>query len=323
MKAVICTKYGGPEVLKIKELNKPAPKNNEILIKVKASSITTAETMMRRGTPKFGRLFLGLTKPKASITGTGYAGTVEAIGENIRHFNIGDNVFGETALGFGTNADYICISEDSLILTKPKKLSFEQAATLCDGALTASNFINVISKIKPGQSILINGASGSIGSAAVQIAKRKDIYVTGVCSTNKISYVSSLGADKIIDYTAKDFTKDEKSYDIVFDTIGKSSFCSCRKVLKKNGTYISPVLSLKLLLQMTLGNLITSQKVKFSATGLKPVKELKPLLEKLVHMTDSGILDVTIDRTYSMHEVVEAHKYVDAGHKKGNVVLVH
>ncbi|WP_066631316.1 NAD(P)-dependent alcohol dehydrogenase [Labilibacter marinus] len=323
MKAVICTKYGGPEVLQVQEVEKPRAKECEIIVKVKASSVTTAESMMRQGTPRFARLFLGFSKPKAAITGTGYAGIVESVGNQVTQFKVGDQVFGETGLGFGTNADYICTNETHLILPKPESISYEQAACMCDGALTAQNFLTKVGKLKAGQSILINGAAGSIGSSAVQIARQMGAHITGVCSTGKIDFVKSLGAHHIIDYTAHDFTSDKNKYDVVFDTIGSSSYCDCRKTLKKSGLYISPVLSLGLLFQMMISKLFLSKKADFCATGLRPVKELKPMLQELVQWTEQGIVNQVIDKSYPMNQIAEAHRYIDTGHKKANVVLVH
>jgi NADPH:quinone reductase-like Zn-dependent oxidoreductase len=224
MKAIVCTKYGSPDVLELKEVEKPTPKDNEVLVKIYASSATAADCMMRQGTPFYGRLFLGLRKPHPSITGTGFAGVIEAVGKAVKRFQVGDSVFGETGMGFSTNAEYVCLPEDGVLSTLPNNLTYEEAAPICDGALTSFSFLKDIGEIQSGQSVLINGASGSLGSAAVQIAKSFGADVTGVCSTTNLELVKSLGADKVIDYTSEDFTQTRQTYDIIFDTVGKSSF---------------------------------------------------------------------------------------------------
>jgi len=199
MQAIVCTKYGTPDVLKIKNLAKPVPKANEVLIKIEAASITTADSMMRSGSPWFGRLFIGLSKPKKPVTGTGFAGIIEAVGKEVSQFKVNDQVFGETSLGFGAHAEYICLSQNNLILHKPNNVSFDELAPMCDGALTSYSFLKDISELKKGHRILINGAAGSLGTAAVQIAHNIGAHVTGVCSASNREFVKSLGADEVID----------------------------------------------------------------------------------------------------------------------------
>ena len=284
MKAVVCTKYGSPDVLKLVHVEKPAPENSEILIKVYAASVTAADTMMRRGTPFYGRLFIGLLKPKNPITGTGFAGVVEHVGKDVQQFKAGDSVFGETGLGFGSNAEYVCIPEESVLAILPNNMTYEEAATLCDGALTSINFLKNIGRVQHGQRVLINGAAGSLGSAAVQLANCFGAHVTGVCSTSNIALVKSLGADQVIDYTQEDFTKNSESYDIIYDSVGKSAFSHCKGALTENGVYLSPVLGLSLLLQMLWTSMFESKKARFSATGLLPVPELKLLLNEIIKL---------------------------------------
>ena len=240
MKAIVAMGYGAPDVFKLQNVEKPQPKDNEVLIKVYASSATTADGMMRTGTPYFGRLFTGLRKPKHAIPGTGFAGVVEAVGENVTVFKMGDRVFGETTLGFSTNAEYLTIPENGVILNMPENLSYADGATFGDGPITSMNFLKEIAQIKTGQKVLINGASGSLGTAAVQIAKYFGAEVTGVCSTRNVGLVKSLGADHVIDYTKKDFTKVNETYDVVYDTIGKSSFGKCKNILS-NRVCTSPL----------------------------------------------------------------------------------
>lgn len=321
MKAIICTTYGLPDVLELQEVEKPIPKNKEVLVRVYASSATAADCMMRKGTPFYGRLFLGLTKPNKPITGTGFAGVIEAVGEEVKLFQEGNLVFGETGVGFSTNAEYVCLPQDGLLTTLPNNMTYEEAATICDGALTSWSFLKDIAKIQRGQSVLINGASGSLGSAAVQIAKYFGAKVTGVCSTTNLEMVKSLGADKVIDYTKEDFTKTDQTYDIIFDTVGKSSFSRCQGLLKDRGVYLSTVLGLPLLLQMMWTSKVGSKKAKFSATGLRPVSELRVLLNELKEVIEAGKIKLVMDKSYPLEQTAEAHRYIEQGHKKGNVVV--
>jgi len=232
MKAIITTKYGSPDVLQLREIEKPTPKDDEVLIKVSAASVTAADTMMRRGTPIYGRLFIGLTKAKHPIAGTGFSGTIEAIGCNVNLSQVGDEVFGETLFGAGTNAEYTCVPENGTLTLKPSKLTHGEVASTCDGALTSWNFLNVMAKVQRGQSVLINGASGSLGTAAVQLAKHLGAEVTGVCSTSNVEMIKSLGADHVIDYTETDFISTGDTYDVIFDTVGKSKFSKSKRALK-------------------------------------------------------------------------------------------
>jgi NADPH:quinone reductase-like Zn-dependent oxidoreductase len=322
MKAVIATAYGSPEVLQIQDVQKPTPASKEILVKIIAVPITAADTMMREGTPRYARLFLGWNKPKQPIPGTGFAGRVVAVGKDVHRFQVNDEVFGETAFHFSSNAEYVCISEDGVVAHKPENISFEEAAAICDGAVTSMNFLREIGKVKKGQKVLINGASGSLGTAAVQLAKFLGAKVTGVCSTKNVELVRSLGADLVIDYTKTDFTKGNKTYDLIYDTVGKSSFRKCKRILKADGAYLSPVLSLSLLLQMMKTSIVGRKKAKFAATGTLPAKALHDMMMNVVKIMQIGRLHLVIDRRYMLEEIVEAHEYVDSGHKRGNVVML-
>ncbi|MEH6457845.1 MAG: NAD(P)-dependent alcohol dehydrogenase [Cocleimonas sp.] len=325
MKAITYTGYGSPEVIRLTEIAKPTPKANEVLVKVHTTSITTADSMIREGKPCYGRLFLGLSKHKHPIAGTGFSGEVEQIGEGVTQFKTGDAVFGETGMNFSANAEYICIAEDAVISTMPDNLSHTEAASICDGALTSYAFLKDLGKLKRGQRVLINGASGSLGSAAVQIAKAMGAEVTGVCSSTNIEMVKSLGADKVIDYHEEDFTKShtqgDYKYDIVYDTIGKSSFGLCKNILKQQGVYLSPVLSFPLLLQTVCRINSKGKTAKFSATGLRPASELRALINELKTLFEAEQIKTIIDRSYSIEETADAHRYIDTGRKKGNVVV--
>lgn len=321
MRAIVATGYGAPDVLKLQQVAKPQPKENEVLVKVYVSSATTADGMMRTGTPYIGRLFTGLSKPKHAIPGTGFAGVVEATGRNVKRFKPGNRVFGETTLGFSTNAEYFTIPENGVILHMPEGMSYAEGSTFCDGHLTSMNFLKDIAKIKPGQKVLINGASGSLGTAAVQIAKYFGAEVTGVYSTGNVELVKSLGADCIVDYTEKDFTKMNETYDVVFDTVGKSSYSKSKNILKESGLFLSPVLKFPLLLKMMWTSVFSKRKAIFAATGLRSDEELRELLMELTEIFKKGRLRTVIDRHYPLEKVAEAHSYIASGHKKGNVII--
>lgn len=322
MKAVAMFEYGGPEVLKVMDVARPIPKPNEVLVKVHLSSITTADTMMRSGTPKFGRLFLGFPRPRKNIVGTGFAGTVVGLGEQATGFAIGDAVFGETSVNFGANAEYLCIAEDGIILQKPEFLPFSEAATFCDGVLTSYNFLKYVGQLQPGQKVLINGASGALGTAAIQLAKVLGTSeVVAVCSAENRELAESLGATKVIDYRQQDFTQQPETYDIVFDTIGKSSFSACKKILTANGQYLTPVLTLSVLWQSLLTRLGRGKSAQFAATGLLPAPKLKSMLQEILPIYGRGQLRVPIEQRYSVGEIAEAHRHIATGRKKGNIVL--
>ena len=256
------------------------------------------------------------------MVGTGFAGVVEQIGDGVTQFKVGDRVYGETVFGFGANAEFICVNEmKSIIQMLPSFLSFKEAAPMCDGVLTSYNFLMDIGKLKKGQQVLINGASGALGVAAVQIAKFTGAHVTAVCSADNEKMVKELGADIVIDYHQKDFTSDVDLYDMVYDTVGKSSFAKTKKSLKKKGQYLSPVLSLSLLLTMMRTAIVGNKKAKFEATGLKNSKVLVSFLKQLEPWIKKGKLKTIIDREYRIEDISEAHAYLDSGRKKGNVIL--
>lgn len=321
MQAAYCTSYGKPDVIEIRSVDKPSAKPTEVLIKIYASSVTRADSFMRQGTPKFSRLFLGFKRPKHPVLGTGFSGEVVEVGDDVTLFKQGDFVFGEALFGSGTNTEYVAISESKLIQKKPESVSFEEAATLCDGVLTSYSFLKDIGQLKKGQRILINGASGSLGTAAVQLAKQMGAYVVAVCSTKNLAMVKGLGADEVIDYKTTDFTRLNHHFDIVYDTVGKSSYTLCKNVLTDKGKYLSPVLTLSLLWQSLLSSICYKKKAIFSATGMRPPEALSPLVRELRTMLVKKELSIVIDRTYRLNEIVRAHEYIDTGRKKGNVVI--
>ena len=321
MKAMITTTYGSPDVFRLENVAKPVPHPNQVLIKVHASAVTKADTMMRTGKPFIGRLFTGLSKPKLPVWGTGFSGVVEAVGSKVTQFKVGSKVFGENIETMGTYAEYVTVPEDGIVAHLPDNISFDEAAGMCDGGLTSLNFLVNLGNIKSGQKVLINGASGSLGTAAIQIAKHFGADVTGVCSGNNISLVKKIGADHVIDYTRQDFTTNTNTYDLIYDTVGVRSFTECRPALTKHGFYLSPVLGMPLLGHMMVTSVFGKKKAKFSATGALPVEETRRLLDMLLDIIEAGNLRGVLDRTYPLEQLAEAHTYVDAGHKKGNVVL--
>ena len=318
MKALVYKKYGPPEVLGLCDLEKPANKDHEVLIKIKATTVTAADGMMRRGDTLLSRILLGLTRPKKKfqILGTEFSGIIESVGKKVKKFKPGDEIYAFRGFGTGCYSEYKCISEKGSIALKPRNMTFIEAASVVDGATTALIFLKDKAEIQKGQNVLINGASGSIGTFAVQIAKYFGAEVTGVCSTNNIELVKALGADNVVDYTKEDFAGKVDTYDIIFDTVGKSSFAHCRKALKTNGKYIVTVLTLKGLLQSLLTKFRHGKKVIFSMSVSKA-----EALDFIRTMIENGKLITIIDRQYPLDELRKAHAYVEEGHKTGNVVI--
>lgn len=321
MKAIIVNNYGGPEVLELKNIEQPTPKENEVLIKIKATSITAASTFMRKGTPYFGRLFTGLRRPKVKTPGTDLAGIIEAIGSNVTRFKVGDSVIAETGLNCGAYAEYIALAEDELIVHQPEVVTPEEATGILDGASTALAFFTDSVQVKKGQKVLINGASGSIGTAAIQLAKRFGADVTAVCSTKNKSLVKDLRADYVLDYTKNELEMCDTQFDIIFDTVGKLSFGNSKRLLTDKGVFLTPVLSFPTLLTMLFVSPFGKKKLKFAATGMRK-KDLRMRdLEKVQELLAEGSLQTVIDRIYKFEDIQKAHAYVDQGHKRGNVIL--
>lgn len=320
MKAIICPKYGLPEVLQFKEVNKPIPKKNELLIKVFTVFVGIDDIIQRSGKPYFGRVFIGLTKPKIPILGTEFCGEIEEVGKDVTLFKKGDRVFGVTGFGFGCYAEYMCMPESGLLSITPPNLSNEEAAPIC-GALAAWNLLKVIADIKSGQKVLIYGASGNIGLAAVQIAKVFGAEVTGVCSSTNFEMVKSLGSDKVIDNTIEDFTKNGLTYDIILDVSGKPSTLKYKNSLSKTGFYLTVYPTISILFQTFFTSRFNSKKVVFSATGLKPVSERLTFLKELIKLFKEGKLKTIIDKNFPLEQMVEAHRYLERGLEKGNVVV--
>jgi len=322
MKAIVYTNYGAPDVLQLGEIAKPVPKENEVLIQVHATTVTATDCVFRRGEPLFSRLFTGLTKPKNQILGSEFAGQVEAAGNEVKLLKAGDNVFGTTP-GYGSYREYICLSEEGETLAKmPSNKNYCEAIACCDGFLTALPFLRDKGKIKKGQKVLINGAAGSVGSAAVQIANYFEAEVTGVCSTTNVELVKSLGAQNVIDYTKEDFTKRDETYDIIFDTVAKLSFSKCKNALKQNGIFLEAGITMAVFPKVIWTSMFGSKKVMIMATGLRPPKERTKDLSFLRELIEAGKIKPVIDKKYPFEQIAEAHRYVDKGHKKGNVIII-
>jgi NADPH:quinone reductase-like Zn-dependent oxidoreductase len=320
MKAVICPKYGDPEVLRITEVEKPVPKDDEILIKIRATTVTVADTRIRSFTVPAAawlpaRIVLGLLKPKQPILGAELAGEVETVGSNVKRFKKGDQVFAVSLRDMGAYAEYTCFNENELITLKPANSTFEEAAAIPIGARTALHYLRKV-KIQPCQKILIYGASGSVGTYAIQLAKHFGAEVTSVCSADSFDLVKSLGSDKVINYMNKDFIEKLEMYDILFLAIDKFPFSTCNKFLKEDGFYINITSPIKNL-EMIWTSITTKKKILMGENAEKSVEDL----EFLKNLVEEGRLRSVIDRSYSLDEIVEAHRYVDKGHKKGNVVV--
>jgi len=314
MKAIVYTKFGAPEVLNFQDVEKPNPKENEVLIKIFATTVVKEDPDMRAS-----RGFNGFLKPRHPILGQELAGEIEEIGKNGTRFKPGDQVFGIDM--FGAYAEYKCMPENGALAIKPSNLSYEDAASIPNGALTALPFLRDKGKIQRGQSVLIYGASGSVGTAAVQLAKYFGAEVTGVCSTTNLEMVKSLGADHVIDYTLENFTENSKTYDIIFDTVGKRSFSECKGSLTADGIYLATIPTPAIMLQSLFSTISGRKKVRFAATGLRSAPEKTKDLVFLTGLIEAGRIKPVVDRIYPLDQMVEAHRYVEKGHKKGNVVI--
>lgn len=320
MKASVYHEYGSPDVLKLEELEKPIPKDNEILVKVYATTVTVADIRSRSFTVPVSvwlpaRIALGFKKPKKAILGVELAGEIESVGKDVKRFKKGDQVFAATLISFGAYAEYKCLTEDAAISIKPSNITYEEAAALPIGARTALHYLRK-ANIQRGQKILVYGASGSVGTYAVQLAKYFGAEVTGVCSTTNLELVKSLGADKVIDYTVEDFSTKDETYDVIFEAVDKSSFSACMRSLKKEGIYLNVTVPLPGI--RMLWTKVTSRKKLM--LGENPPEKAEDLIF-LKELVEAGKIKPVIDRCYPLEQIVEAHRYVDKGHKKGNVVI--
>lgn len=321
MKAATYTRYGPPEVIRIEQVPTPECKDNEVLIKIRATTITAGDYRMRGfNVPALfwlpGRLYAGLFRPKRKILGTEFSGVVEAVGKSVTRFKAGDSVFGSSGANFGAHAEYICLPEDGILALKPDNISFEQAAAVSFGGLTALYFLREMGKLQEGQRLLINGASGGVGTAAIQIAASLGAQITGVCSTANVELVASLGAVDVFDYTKIDVIESHEAYDMIFDTVGTLSVARSKKILTPEGVFLTAVIQLQHVLHMLAGPFLGSKKV----VGTIAVEKREDLLY-LRGLLGNGRLQPYIDRSYPFEQIVEAHRYAETGHKRGNVVV--
>jgi len=317
MKAVTYKKYGSPDVLKYEDVEKPKPFDNEVLIKVKATTVNRTDCAQLRAKPFIMRFLTGLFKPKRPILGTTFAGKIEAVGKKVVSFKVGDKVFGLDDIGLNSHAQYMTFSVDKALSTIPINISYQQAAASTEGEHYAYNMINKVD-LKSGQTVLVNGATGAIGSAAVQLLKHFDAKVVAVCNKENFELVKSLGADKLIDYSKEDFTKQDQKYDYIFDTVGKSTFSICKPLLKPNGVYISSeagAMAQNIFLAFFTA-MFGKKKVKFPI----PV-DIKGSVLLIKNLLEQNNYKPVIDRTYPLEKISDAYRYVETGQKIGNVVI--
>ena len=315
MKAIVSTAYGAPDVLQIKEVEKPVPGEKEILIKIHATTVSSGDARMRRADPFVIRLLFGFSKPKKSIPGVVVAGEIETVGSSVTRFKAGDQVFGSSGMAFGAHAEYVAVPEDAVLALKPENISYEEAAAIPFGGTAAMHFLR-LANIQAGQKVLVYGASGALGTMGIQLARNHGAEVTAVCSSANFELVKSLGAHNVIDYTKEDFTANRERYDVVFDTLGKSPLGKTLRSVKKGG----------LVLLANAGMVTMISSVFRSASGKKKIlsgviKETSEDMDYFKQLIEEGKLRAVIDRIYTLRQVAEAHSYVDGGHKKGNVII--
>lgn len=315
MKAAVCTKYGAPSFLHVIDMVKPPPTENQVLIKIHASSVSSGDARIRRADPAIIRLIFGWKHPRKSVLGVVVAGEVEAIGSKVTKFKVGDQIFGTTGMSFGAHAEYTCINEDETLALLPANMNYQTAAAIPFGGTAALHFLKK-GKVRAGQKVLIYGASGAIGTAAIQLAKESGAEVTAVCSAKNFELVKALGADKVIDYTKQDFTKNGIKYDAIFDTVGKSSFTDGLRSLTKKGTLLLASAGMGQMMRGAFTSLFRSKKV-FSGV----IKENAEGLQFLQQLIEAGKLKPVVDSIYPLEAIAHAHAHVDAGHKKGNVII--
>jgi NADPH:quinone reductase-like Zn-dependent oxidoreductase len=322
MKAALYSAYGSPDVLQVKEVAAPTPRDDEVLVRISAAVVSRGDCTARSGHPISIRLATGLMRPKKPILGSNLAGTIEAIGSDVRRCQLGDQIVAATGAGFGAHAEFICLPEDGALAPKPVNVTFAEAAAICEGGLTALPFLRDKGKIQRGHHVLIYGASGAVGASAVQLAKAFGADVTAVCGPSGVELVRSLGADTVIDYSKKDFTQTGQTYDIVFDTTGKSTFSRSRRSLKPDGIYLTTVLTPAIYPQMFWTAKVGGQRAIIDFSNFRPAGEITADLLALKELTEAGMLKPVVDGSYPLAQIAEAHRRVETGHKKGSVVTM-
>lgn len=320
MKAMVQTAYGPPDVVVLQETEKPAPKDNEVLIQIQASCVGPSDCAFRKGDPFVIKLMYGWQRPKYPVGGTELAGTVEAAGDGVKLFQTGDRVYGLSAKSFGAHAEYKAMSEEDPLVQLPDGITFEEAVAVCDGGLTALTFLRDKAKLQSGQKVLINGASGAVGIYSVQLAKYFGTDITAVCSGANANLVKAMGADRVIDYTKTDFVDAGETYDVIFDAVGKRSYSQCKQALKPKGIYMTTVPHLPTILHMLRTAYFNGKKAIFATAGLMQNKDN---LQFLIDRMEEDSLKAVIDRRYPLEQLGEAHTYVETGRKKGNVIITY
>ena len=319
MRAAVQDRYGAPDALRVAEVPTPQPGAGEVLVRVRAAVVSATDAIARRGVPYFTRLVFGLRRPKFVVLGTDFAGEVAAVGPAVTRFSVGDRVFGTTAPAFRAHAEYVCLPETGALAPAPAGLDDAQAAALVDA--TALSFLRDTAKLRAGQAILVYGASGGVGTSAVQFARHFGAEVTAVCGGANADLVRGLGAAGVIDYTREDFTRSGRTYDVVFDAVGKSSFARCRGSLKPGGVYMTTGVSAAVLLQSVWTSRFGDRRAATAFTGMRPAAEKAKDLAFITPLAESGAVVPVIEASYPLAEIAAAHRHVDTGHKKGNVVV--
>jgi NADPH:quinone reductase-like Zn-dependent oxidoreductase len=319
MKAAVHHRFGAPDVVTVDDVPKPVPRDDEVLVQVHAATLGVVDGLARRGTPFYARFHFGLRRPRFAVLGADFAGQIQAIGPAVTRFAVGDQVFGTIAPRFGAHAEYICLSEHAAVAPKPANLSYAEAAALVDA--TALCFLRDKANLQRGQSVLINGASGAVGTTAVQLARHFGATVTGVCSGANTGLVRTLGAEIVIDYTEADFTRAGQVYDVIFDVAGKSSFTRCRPALSRAGVYLTTAPSLAILLQMPWTSRFSARKAVVAFTGLRAADQKRKDLLYISELAEASALTPVIDACYPLRRIADAHRHVEEGRKKGNVII--
>jgi NADPH:quinone reductase-like Zn-dependent oxidoreductase len=320
MRVAAYERYGPPEVVGIAERPDPRPGAGQLRVRVHAACVGAADSAARSGTPWFARLAFGLRAPKLAVLGSDFAGVVDAVGPGVARFAVGDRVFGATGIAQGAHAELVLVEQDGAVAALPREISMTDAAALCDGGLTALPFLRDGARVREGQRVLVNGASGSVGAAAVQLAKRMGAHVTAVCGPSHLDLVASLGADRVIDRSREDFTAGDEAYDVVFDAVGTTSFRRARRVLARRGTYLTTVPSFAIMFQQ-LTSRLGRRRAVIMFTGLRKDADKAPDLERLAALAATGGLRPPIEREIALGQLADGYRIVDSGHKGGSVVL--
>lgn len=320
MQAIVYSSYGPADVLRLQAMAQPVPAATDVVIRVHAASVSTTDVGVRQGGGLM-RLVFGLTRPKRPILGTEFAGVIAAVGANVQRFQVGDQIYGATGAGFGAHAEYLMLPEDGPIAAMPTNVSYAEAAAISEGGMTALPFLRDTGQIQAGQRVLINGASGAVGSAAVQLAKVFGAHVTAVCGPTNLGLVASLGADEVLDYHQTDFARTGQTYDIIFDAAGKRTFANSRSALSRNGIYLGTVPTLPLFAHVLWTALRGGKKARVAATGLRSAPDKVADLLILKELTEAGKLRPIIDGCYPKEQIAAAHRRVETGHKRGHVIV--